>query len=426
MAQITIDNTNFASIGDTIYLASSDFESVEMIDINLGNPGYQIWDFTNLEDENVEEIIFLDPQSTTYSSNFPEATHAINAEDEGEEYLMYIMNTSDYAATLGFVYEDMIFEAMDVFINWPLNYEDYSEFELEIDSTYQNEDLSSGIDSIRIKNVKTSYKLVDAWGDILLPIGEFNSLRIKNTEIEVDSIWNKTIPIPESDTILATDYMAFSPSTLTINVGDTIYFTNLTSHNAVEVSEETWNINENNSNGGFSYQTDDYHIFTEAGTYFYVCTPHVGMGMKGSINVIENDNEWVFEYSDEPSYTSYEWWSNDENAGYPIVHIEVDDNGEITEYEFVTNNETTLINDFKKDFTIFPNPSNGIFHLNTSFSSNLDVHICVINSIGQIIHKLDINTNQKIIIDLSDQSHGIYLLSVKSENSVSHHNLLIK
>jgi hypothetical protein len=106
---------------------------------------------------------------------------------------------------------------------------------------------------------------------------------------------------PISYTIYASPYNVFSPSDLTITLGDTIYFDNLTNHNAVEVSEETYNNNGTVSNGGFELYSDDYIVLDEVGTHYYVCTPHVQMGMKGKIIVNQNSliGQW---YSDDGSY----------------------------------------------------------------------------------------------------------------------------
>ena len=93
---------------------------------------------------------------------------------------------------------------------------------------------------------------------------------------------------PISYNILASGYMFFSPPDLTITLGDTIYFDNLTSHDAVEVSEETYINNGTESNGGFELYSDNYIVLEEVGTYYYVCTPHVEMGMKGNITVSAN------------------------------------------------------------------------------------------------------------------------------------------
>lgn len=92
-------------------------------------------------------------------------------------------------------------------------------------------------------------------------------------------------------TIYASDNNIFSPSELIIQVNDTVYFENLSSHNAVEVNEETYNNNGTTSNGGFSLEDDGYVVFNEAGTYFYVCTTHVMMGMKAYIIVEGESNQ---------------------------------------------------------------------------------------------------------------------------------------
>ncbi|MDA8956642.1 T9SS type A sorting domain-containing protein [Flavobacteriales bacterium] len=90
---------------------------------------------------------------------------------------------------------------------------------------------------------------------------------------------------PISHTIYASPYNVFSPFDLTVNLGDTIYFENLTNHNAVEVSEDTYDNNGIESNGGFELYSDNYIVLDEVGTHYYVCTPHVQMGMKGKITV---------------------------------------------------------------------------------------------------------------------------------------------
>jgi len=79
----------------------------------------------------------------------------------------------------------------------------------------------------------------------------------------------------------------FSPNTVTMTVGDTIVFTISNTHNAVEVSQATWNTSGTSPlAGGFSFGVGS-HTLTglTAGTHYYVCQPHVGFGMKGTIVV---------------------------------------------------------------------------------------------------------------------------------------------
>jgi plastocyanin len=81
--------------------------------------------------------------------------------------------------------------------------------------------------------------------------------------------------------------LSFDPANLTINVGDTVIFSLATMHNAVEVTQNTWNTNGNTPNGGFSTPFGGGTvIFSTAGTYYYVCSPHAAAGMKGIITVV--------------------------------------------------------------------------------------------------------------------------------------------
>src|SRR5436190_7918761 len=83
---------------------------------------------------------------------------------------------------------------------------------------------------------------------------------------------------------------AFSPSLDTINPGDSVRFSLGTSHNAVEVSQSTWNSNGNTPlAGGFSVGLGGGLVLPAkltAGTHYYVCQPHANLGMKGKIVVL--------------------------------------------------------------------------------------------------------------------------------------------
>jgi len=79
---------------------------------------------------------------------------------------------------------------------------------------------------------------------------------------------------------------SFSPSNITINVGDQINFVLESVHTAREVSQATWNANGTTSNGGFDLPNGGGTVtFNQAGTYYYVCVPHASFGMKGIITV---------------------------------------------------------------------------------------------------------------------------------------------
>ena len=96
-----------------------------------------------------------------------------------------------------------------------------------------------------------------------------------------------------SSNLFATTYIIetigfdFSPQNIDANVGDSIHFDLGQSHNAVEVSESTYNSNGTTSNGGFilPFGADTTIVLDSAGIIFYICSPHVNFDMKGTITV---------------------------------------------------------------------------------------------------------------------------------------------
>lgn len=81
----------------------------------------------------------------------------------------------------------------------------------------------------------------------------------------------------------------FSPSTLAINTGDSVTFQLDNIHKPIEVSQATWNANGTTAlSGGFSLPFGGgllLPVSLPAGTHYYVCQVHAGMGMKGIITV---------------------------------------------------------------------------------------------------------------------------------------------
>ncbi|MDO8467536.1 MAG: cupredoxin family copper-binding protein [Nanoarchaeota archaeon] len=66
---------------------------------------------------------------------------------------------------------------------------------------------------------------------------------------------------------------AFSPSTLTVNVGDSVTWTNYDSVKHTVTSDSGSELDSEMLSNGQSYS----HTFNTPGTYAYHCTPHPGM-----------------------------------------------------------------------------------------------------------------------------------------------------
>ena len=79
--------------------------------------------------------------------------------------------------------------------------------------------------------------------------------------------------------------MTWSPNVLTINVGDTVTWTNSSGTHNVNGTTATFPNNPesfgNSIGTGWTYE----HVFTTVGSYDYQCDVHVGSGMTGTITV---------------------------------------------------------------------------------------------------------------------------------------------
>lgn len=117
----------------------------------------------------------------------------------------------------------------------------------------------------------------------------------------------------------------FSPSTITIVAGDDVIFNLESAHNAVEVSQATWNANGSAALAG-GFQTPFGGGTVTAGqlgigTHYYVCTPHASLGMKGTIvvqnatGIEEHRLPAGFTIYPNPSQISLTINSNDEEIG---------------------------------------------------------------------------------------------------------------
>src|SRR4030042_234297 len=82
---------------------------------------------------------------------------------------------------------------------------------------------------------------------------------------------------------------AFTPATITITLGDDINFVLAEIHNAREVSQVSWDANNNTPlPGGFNIPYGGGLVPSAQlgiGTHYYVCDPHISIGMKGKIIV---------------------------------------------------------------------------------------------------------------------------------------------
>ena len=167
----------------------------------------------------------------------------------------------------------------------------------------------------------------------------------------------------------------FTPASVTIQVGDTVKFQIGSSHNAIEVSQATYDANGSTPLPGFSVEFGGGIVAgLTAGTHYYVCTPHASLGMKGKIIV----------------------------------------------------NPATGINNFSSGsdkIIIYPNPTTGKFVVqyegSTSISGKQLPLIEVYNLSGKVVNSIPV-LNEQTSVDMSALPAGNYIVRINdNENIIS-------
>jgi len=174
---------------------------------------------------------------------------------------------------------------------------------------------------------------------------------------------------------------AFSPSTLTINEGDTVVFELAGEHNSVEVSQTTWNMNGNTPlSGGWVLPFGGGMVLPAdltVGTHWYVCQPHASGGMKGMIIVEETTS------------------TDDTKVGPP--------------------------------FSFYPNPSQGVISLitpNSVTAKNLKVNVFDLS--GNEVYTTTLSEQHTDVIDLTSMPKGVYMIHVYDDKGIRSRKLILQ
>jgi plastocyanin len=163
----------------------------------------------------------------------------------------------------------------------------------------------------------------------------------------------------------------FSPANISINAGDTVNFELAGIHNAVEVSESTWNSNGSTPLPGFSTPFGGGQITgLTAGVHYYVCAPHASLGMKGKI--IVNSIAGI----------------NDMTDGGAKIKI-------------------------------YPNPTSGKFTLQISEPFDPPSGLEIFNILGEKVYDFQgLNSQNSNEIDLTSVPDGIYFIRINDRKKI--------
>ena len=185
IAQITVTDSDIISVGDIVYQG---VDSLPSNSIAIGNSGAnQNWDFSLLQEMEVDIIEVISSVGTPYESIHPNANICVEIDDE----LMYLNKSSAGLEMVGYGSVPL----NRLMIPLPLVYglSQQSGPNTIMDSVFDNAagllDNSlapiisanpsfNQVDSLKIKVVTTSDFNVDAWGSVTIPMGTYDALRL--------------------------------------------------------------------------------------------------------------------------------------------------------------------------------------------------------------------------------------------------------
>jgi len=188
-AQITVTDTDLMSVGDIIYQA---YDNVPAPSITLGNAGpNQTWDFSALQVQEYDTTEFIDPSGTPFEFDHPSANLCI---DDNGEYI-YIDKNVQGISLVGF--DDIQYPQFILPLPLVYGLNTIVGPVIIMDSVFANpgfidnvlaptisfNPLHNQVDSIKILIESSTEFNVDAHGDIIIPMGTFDVLRVKTDDI---------------------------------------------------------------------------------------------------------------------------------------------------------------------------------------------------------------------------------------------------
>lgn len=200
-AQITLTQNDVGAIGSVYYMGVD-----EVIDpgTTVGNAGAnQSWNFAGLNVDSRDTIRFVDPASTPYAASFPAANLCIQQSSLGDG-LAYLTSSTSSLEIIGLAGDPadlgqtfVIPQSPSLTVaNFPFTYGDNFLDTTEIDITIDGSGLPIPfVDSVRYQSLSFRDLDADAWGNLTLWSGSYNTLRVKEISTTFDSIWVKAFGI---------------------------------------------------------------------------------------------------------------------------------------------------------------------------------------------------------------------------------------
>ncbi|MEY3052979.1 MAG: Secretion system C-terminal sorting domain [Bacteroidota bacterium] len=164
--------------------------------IQPGGPGQQTWDFSALKDQSSDTLTALVPAGTPFSDIYPDADIAVR---RNNDLFVYLRKEDNQLQLLGItgkllyqtftVEGSLTFDPQQTILAFPAVWD--AGFTESVRSTIQvpGSVIGSTFDSLRLRSHTIREVVYDAYGNLKTPAGEYETLRARETESGVDSVY---------------------------------------------------------------------------------------------------------------------------------------------------------------------------------------------------------------------------------------------
>lgn len=245
MAQITITNSVFPAVGDTLHYAFGN-QPGAINQIFTPPGGGQQWDLSNLQPTQFWDQIMKNPQTGMASGSFPGSSILYNPVNSNSE--VYLQVTGAQVLDMGYYGLDELGLGLNLLFDkvpnleesWaPVNFFDIHQSTSNVLTAFDAPiappillNLVPTADSFRIRVTYQRISTIDAFGTLAIPGGSFDVLRKKQTEYKSIAVDVKVAPLGWIDisTIGGQQLLPLGTDTIT-----TFHFLNDVSKEAIAI-----------------------------------------------------------------------------------------------------------------------------------------------------------------------------------------------
>ena len=238
-AQVTVTSSNLANVGDVLYEAE---DTIPNSSIAPGGVGQQTWDFSNVVAHTVKVQEFVNPATTPNGGDFTNSNLCMYLPSDTS--YVYISKSASAISIDGMaaIFPDettptsMFKDPSELLISYPLNLNDNVSDSSHMEIIFGN---------YRMVESLTKEYTVDAWGQVTIPVGTYDVLRVSRTNITIQD--------------LQMNVGGDSWTTLQTSIDTTYAYEWWTNDNEIKliVCSFDWDIEQNVVDGEFVYYTEE-------------------------------------------------------------------------------------------------------------------------------------------------------------------------